>query len=264
MLLTLKIPESIEKYIKMMKNDPENSLFKKGIDFNKCSLYSDKFLWNRMRSNEILLLVILGKITPTADFKAQAEIDKLKSFKKHNSFFAHLSKKWITCHLSHHTEKIDIIIEQNFKKKSDLIYLVNIKRIKQKKRDLFGPIKFTKEEIYLLRRLVKTGFMDLALSFEWSRMYKIYNGSDRFRYFKMHEELVFRLRVVRREDENVRFNENSLIDLRSNLSLFSTNDLAGIDNLEVGGNSRSRSNSFSDSHSLIGFGGRGFDQFKFF
>ena len=89
----------------------------------------------------------------------------------------------------------------------------------------------------------------------------VYTKSDRFRYFKVHEEHLFQLKLVQREPEDANVKDNSFIDLRSNFSFFSTEE--DMTNLGCVPGSRSRLNSFSDTRSYRGQLS-GLEQFNFF
>ena len=259
-----EIPKNNEK-------EPENRVeaiykIRDNRDLSYQYILSKRYLWRRNRSNEILINVITNKIDPKSITNIEKLMQKIKVASKNIALDCLLTQKLIKCHLSTCIKQMNLSIKHYLRVKSNLTFLVSIKNVDPNRwMEMTRNIRYTQEELSFIRSLVKSGFVELALMGDWHELIGEYQKSDKFKFFKMHEEHLFKLKLVRRETEDVKINNNSLLDLRSNLSMFSRLDDLG--NFEVTRENRSRSrsrlNSFSDSHSLKGqFSG--LDQFDLF
>ena len=248
--------EEKEKKKKRRNSEDEDYVIYSVIDHrdsNYCYTVTPKFYWRRSRSGEILINVMLNRIDPKSIKNVEKMINAIKIPTKCWAFPCLFLQKFMRCHLSSCIKKMNLSIKHYLRVQSDLMFQFKIKILTAKKwKEITKDMTYTYEELAFSRSLVKNGFGELALMGDWNKIVDTYTKTDRFKYFKMYEEELFKLNLVQKGTEDVKVKVNdSLIDLRSNLSLFSTrDDLSNLGGFVQG--NRSRSNSFSDSHSFRG------------
>ena len=232
-------------------------------DSNYCYFIRRRFFYRRNRSNEILINVITNKIDPKSIKNVNSLVKGINIAKKHIALDYLLTEKFIKCHLSTCIKKMNLSIQHYLRIKSNLMFQVNIARFTHEKWFRISKnVNYTEEELGFIRSLVKNAFEDMGLMADWDNLVAEYEKDERLKYFRIHEEHLFQLNVVQRGTEEVKIKENSLLDLRSNLSVFSRAEDFGNIDLDRHG-TRSRLNSFSDSKSLSG-SFRGLENFNFF
>ena len=209
----------------------------------------EKFFWRRNLSNELLIMVTTNLAHPKYITSVEKSLVMLKFPRRNMAFDSLLQQKFIRCHLSGCLKDMNLSIKHYLRVKSKLMFQITLKYPDSEKWwELTKDMKLTQEELSFIRCLVKSSFGELALMSQYYEMCAVYNNTNRLNFFKMYEDKLFNLKLVQRETEDINFKDNSFLDLRSNFSVLSRGD--DLENIGIAANTRSRLNSFSDSHSL--------------